>query len=612
MNQSRLNETLQPLVNLAKARELLIIDAERYMPKGGRAQRDKMVATIERVIGNALLATKERLPESPDDELDPVSKSALKYVVLKQSQALPPPANEGSAYDNLQRAFDERSNLHQTNELLEWLQNAHALPDPEAMAIDDATAATKIFEHRSMSQPAVRQMLEEIRTDPSALESSARRNFELMERLWLESAGLDETLVNNLSRACLASGKAWEIAKPQSNFSAWLPHLEEVVTLTRRKGQALGNEFKASPYQALLETFNSGLREEAVNRVFGELRARLPDLVKKVTEKQAVGEPPIPLPLVPVNDQRRVVRRLMKSLGLDHDHIVLGESAHPFTCGQWDDVRTTARYIEENFMFALMAIIHETGRVLYSRALPRKWKDWPIGEPQSVWVHESQSLFWQNQMASGRDFIDFLSPILKDKLGVDGPEWSPQNLYRLVTRVKPGLIRTEADEVTYTAHIILRRDLERKLIDGTLAPKNLPEAWDKGMRELLEVEVPDHAHGCMQDVHWSLGIIGYFPAYTFGAIAAAQLMEKLKHDMLDLSDRIRNGDFAPIRAWMTDRVHQYGSRYTGEDLMKNATGKPLSAEAWLNHVQRRYLEQGVTEKWETQLGLGKGGATTFG
>jgi len=193
--------------------------------------------------------------------------------------------------------------------------------------------------------------------------------------------------------------------------------------------------------------------------------------------------------------------------------------------------------------------------------------------------------------------MTFFSPILKDELGVDGQAWSPENLYRLVTRVKPDLIRTEADEVTYPAHVILRHDLEQKLIDGTLSPGDLTEAWGEGMRELLEVEVPDHAHGCMQDAHWPQGIFGYFPAYSFGALGAAQLMEKLKQDMPDISDNIRNGDFAPIRAWMTDRIHQYGSRYTGEELMKKATGKVLSAEAWLRHVQGRYLGQevGVTQ-----------------
>jgi carboxypeptidase Taq len=256
--------------------------------------------------------------------------------------------------------------------------------------------------------------------------------------------------------------------------------------------RGLGQAFGASPYQALLETFNPGLREEAVNAVFAELRKIVPTLVKKVTEKQATEQPPIPLPPVPVDAQRRLARRLTKLLGLEENHIQLGESAHPFSCGQWDDVRITVRYSEKNMMPALVAIIHETGHALYSSSLPRKWKDQPIGEPQSLWVHESQSLFWQYQVACGEDFMAFLSPVLKDELGVDGLAWSPQNLYRLVTRVKPGLIRIEADEVTYPAHVVLRHDLEQRIIDGTLAPRDLPEVWGKGMLELLKVEVSDN------------------------------------------------------------------------------------------------------------------------
>jgi len=380
MKHSQLGGLLQPIVNLAEAREFLIVDAESYMPKGGRAQRDKMIATIESVIGNALATTGEHLPETLDNGLDPVSDRAWNYVVQRQSQALPPAGDAGSAYANLQRVFDERSNLNQTIDILEWLRNSHALPHIKTGAMDDAVAATTIFAHRSLTQPGVKQWLEEIRTDPRTLDGYARRNFSLMERLWLESAGLDETLVNNLSRACSASGRAWEQARPQSDFAAWLPHLEEVVNLARQKGEALGKAFGASPYQALLGTFNPGLREEVVNEVFGELRARLPALVKKVTEKQAAEEPPIPLPPVSVDAQRRVVQRLMKALGLEENHMRLGESAHPFTCGQWDDVRITARYSEKHMMPAFMGIVHEAGHALYNRALPKKWKDQPIGE----------------------------------------------------------------------------------------------------------------------------------------------------------------------------------------------------------------------------------------
>jgi hypothetical protein len=216
-----------------------------------------MIATIERVISNALAATVERLPEPPDDGLDPVNKSAWNYVAQEQSQALPPAAAAGSAYAKLQRAFDARSNVHQTIEVLEWLQNTHALPDADPAAPDDAAAAVRIFEYRSMTQPGVKEWLEEIRADPCTLDGDARRNFALMERLWLESAGLDETLVNNLSRACSASGRAWEKARPQSDFAAWLPHLEEVVNLARQKGEAVGQGIRGFAIPGVARNFQS-------------------------------------------------------------------------------------------------------------------------------------------------------------------------------------------------------------------------------------------------------------------------------------------------------------------------------------------------------------------
>jgi len=591
-----LSDALQLIVNLAKARELLIIEAESHMPKGAASQRAKMIATLDTLINDALANTRDRLPETPDDGLDHISRKGWVSVAQHQSQAPKSAAETSSAYANLQRVFDQRSNLNQTRELLDWIRSSHTLLGIETSTIDSAAAATAIFMHRCMAQSQIKQWLDEVRANPGALDATQQRNFALMVRLWLESADLDEKLVDSLSRAHAASNRIWEKAKPKSDFSSWLPRFEEVVELACRKGEALGKAFKTSPYQALLESFNPGLRNETVTKVFSDLRTKLPALIKNVMDRQAAEAPPLPLPPVPVGTQRRIAWRVMKKLGLEENHARLDESSHPFSCGQWDDVRITTRYMEDNMMPVLMNIIHETGHALYNRALPREWKDQPIGDPQSIWVHETQSLFWERQVAASMEFMEFLSPIIKEELtkkgiNANGPEWSPENLYKLVTRVKPGLIRVEADEVTYPAHVILRHDLEQKLIDGSLAPKDVPEAWATGMRNLLGLEVPDHAHGCMQDVHWPQGAIGYFPAYTFGALGAAQLMARLKQDVPNVGEHIRKGDFAPIREWMTEHVHRHGSLYDGEELMEKATGKPLSVEPWLEHVKQRYLCQ---------------------
>jgi carboxypeptidase Taq len=477
------------------------------------------------------------------------------------------------------------------------------LPDVKPSTVDDAAAATAVLKHRSITQLRVQKWLDEVRTNRDALGATEQRNFELMERLWVESAGLDEALVEEFSRAQAASTRAWEEAKPNSDFLAWLPHFEEVVRLTRRKGRALGKAFGTSPYQALLgsSSFNPRLRNETVSEVFGDLRAKLPALIKQVTDKQTAEVPPLALPPIPVEMQRRIVQRIARELGLEEQYGRLDESAHPFSTGQRNDVRITTRYKEEDILYALMAVIHETGHALCNHGLPEKWKDQPVGGHQSAWVHESQSLFWEMQIAYRTEFMKFLSPVIKHELAkqglkTDGPEWSPENLYKLATHVEPSLIRTEADEVTYPAHVIVRHDLEQRLIDGALLPKDVPAAWATGYNDLLGVEVPDHARGCMQDVHWSLGKLGVFPAYIFGALGAAQLMEKLKQDMPDVGEYIRKGDFAPIRAWLADRIYRHGSRYDGEELMARATRKPLSAEAWFNHVRRRYIDT----KWQNR------------
>jgi carboxypeptidase Taq len=518
-------------------------------------------------------------------------------VAQKQSQPIPPAPLPSSAYDRLRHVFDAGSDLLQTaGGILDWIHLTHALPQVSDTVIDEAKAAAEIFMHRNLSQPAVKQWIGDVRAHSGDLDAIARRNFALMEKLWQESAGLDEGFVNDLSLACSVSQRVWEQTQPGNDFAAWLPHFEEVVKLMHRKGEALGGLSGDTPYQALLGSaaFNSGLRNETVNAVFDELRARLPALIQSVMEKQAAGQPPLPLPAVPVDDQRRVARLMMRVLGLEEAYGRLDESAHPFSTGQWDDVRITTRYREDDMLSAVTGVVHETGHALYSRGLPKQWKGQPIGEAQSMWVHETQSLFWEKQVAGSREFMEYLSAVIKEELKLDDPAWGADNLYKRITRVQPSLIRVDADEVTYPAHIILRHDLEQKLIDGTLASKDVPDAWNRCMRDLLGVEVPDYAQGCMQDTHWPSGLIGYFPAYSFGALGAAQLMERARRDIPGIGERIRTGDFAPIRAWLADRIHRHGSRYSGEELMEKATGKPLSADAWLNHIQKRYLDTEVS------------------
>lgn len=584
------------ILTLTLAREALFAEAGLTMPPGAKEQRADMVAAVERRIAEMLHRHPEGLAEDPGAEAgdlqDDNTPHRRAWSYLKEVWHLPPPPPSNlSAYGHLKEAFSEHGNLSLAASLLEWMLRTKMLAGLPAQRIMDAKSVIEVCMHRVLNRSEMAAWLEQSTAEEPALSEGDKRNLALIRHQLREAQGLDEALVAALSEACSAGQHVWEEAKPRGDFAAWLPSLERVVALVRQKGEALGNLFGVAPYQALLggTEHNPGLQNETVIRLFKELRRELPPLIQQVRARQAKEAPPVPLPDVPVEDQQRVARMVMQALGLDEHYSRLDISAHPFSTGEWDDVRITTRYREDNMLPALMGVIHETGHALYSRALPREWKGQPVGMAQSMWVHESQSLFWENQIAGSPEFMEFLAPLIRKELNVDGPAWTAENFYKLVTRVQLGFIRVDADEVTYPAHVILRHDIEQRLIDGSLASEDLPAAWNRAMKELLGLDVPNDTLGCMQDVHWPSGSFGYFPAYTFGAVGAAQLMQAMRRDLPTLSDDITHGRFTSIREWLGEHIHSKGAYYDGETLFKNVTGEALSAAPFFEHLKSRYL-----------------------
>jgi carboxypeptidase Taq len=265
-------------------------------------------------------------------------------------------------------------------------------------------------------------------------------------------------------------------------------------------------------------------------------------------------------------------------------------SLHPFCGGATGDVRLTTRYDEADFTSALMGVMHETGHALYEQGRPAAWAGQPVGEARGMSLHESQSLLIEMQACRSRAFLDFAAPLLREAFNADGLAWAPENLHRLYTRVRPGLIRVDADEVTYPAHVLLRYRIERDLIAGDMDLADLPEAWNAGMRRLLGLDVPNDRLGCLQDIHWPGGAWGYFPTYTLGAMAAAQLFDAACRAEPDLLPAIGRGDFGPLLGWLRENVHSRGSLYSTDELLTRATGRPLDADVYIRHLERRYLD----------------------
>jgi carboxypeptidase Taq len=283
----------------------------------------------------------------------------------------------------------------------------------------------------------------------------------------------------------------------------------------------------------------------------------------------------------------------METLGFEFTHGRLDVSLHPFCGGTPDDVRITTRYDEADFTRALMGVLHETGHALYQRGLPEAWRRQPVGSARGMSVHESQSLLIEMQVCRSAEFLAFAAPLLRESLGNGGHDaaaWEPDNLYRLYTKVERSLIRVDADEVTYPAHVILRYRLERAMIDGELAPADLPQAWEDGMRAFVGIVPPDDRQGCLQDVHWYDGAWGYFPTYTLGAMTAAQLFDAAKRADAAIVPGIARGEFAPLLTWLRANVHGLASRFSSAELIARASGRPLDASVFERHLRRRYID----------------------
>ncbi|HEX2553511.1 MAG TPA: carboxypeptidase M32 [Microvirga sp.] len=511
------------------------------------------------------------------------------------------------AYRSLEARFARIAAIEDALGILQWDAET-TMPAGAGEERADQLATLKGLAHEILTAPRTGELLDEAEgsggsTAPrtgelhdeadrgrDALSEWQRANLREMRRLYLHAAAVPGDLVEASSRAVTRAELVWREARPAGDFARLKPYLAEVLSLQRQVGEAKGAALGLSPYDALLDGYDPGLRRARIDPIFADLRAGLPDLIQAARERQDAQGPARPLDgPFPVEVQRRIGEGLMRAAGFDFERGRLDVSLHPFCGGSTGDVRITTRYDESNFVGALMGVLHETGHALYEQGRPEDWRRQPVGLARGMTLHESQSLLIEMQAARSREFVSHLAPLLRDAFGGEGEAWSADNLHRIYTRVEPGFIRVNADEVTYPAHILVRYEVETALIGGDLAIEDLPEAFNDGIRDLLGLEVPNDRLGCLQDIHWPGGSWGYFPTYTLGAMAAAQLFQAACRADPDILPALARGDFAPLTAWLRAHVHGRGSLLETDDLLTAATGRPLDAEAYRTHLRRRYL-----------------------
>ena len=495
-----------------------------------------------------------------------------------------------SAYSELEARTKRLNVLSEASAVLGWDKETF-MPSGGAAARTEQLATLQVLVHEMVTDPKVGDLIARAEAQHGELDPWQRANLGRIKRHWRQATCVPPDLVEAISRASSECEIRWRTARPANDFKGLMPFLQRVLDRVREIASIKAQAFGLSPYDALLDESEPGLRSAEVTALFDNLASFLPDFIATAIERQARAPKPVPpAGPFPVAAQQALARRLMEAVGFDFDHGRLDTSAHPFCGGVPDDVRLTTRWNEDDFMPGLMGVLHETGHAMYERGLPAAWRHQPVGQALSTSMHESQSLLVEMQACRSREFITWLTSVAAQAFGGSSPAWQPENLYRIYTKVERSFIRVDADEATYPAHVILRYRLETAMIAGDLKLADLPGAWAEGHQRLLGVVPPDDRRGCLQDIHWPGGAFAYFPGYTLGAMTAAQFMDAARRANPGIPAALGRGDFAPLMSWLRANVHGQGSLLSARALITAATGRPLDPEIYKRHLKQRYLD----------------------
>ena len=499
-------------------------------------------------------------------------------------------------YALLCKQLSEVATVSSISSLLSWDQETYMPPAGAGQRAEQVSFISALAHERATSARigdligACEQdhALTAVATSPEA------RNIREMRRDFDHATKIPTELVAELARVGSQAQECWKQAREKSDFAMFQPWLEKMVALTRRKAECLGVPNGGELYDALLDIYEPGASAAQLEGIFTPLAERLSALVKDLNTN---GKQPSNAPLrVSVDPARQhdVGQFVLRAMGFDFNAGRLDTTTHPFCSGiSAGDTRLTTRYREQSWTDALYGTMHEGGHGLYEQGLPKNNGVYgtPLASDISLGIHESQSRMWENFVGRSREFWQWLLPQAKKMTAgsAGGPSpfdaFTPDQLYAAVNTATPSLIRVEADEATYNLHVLIRFRIERALIAGTLRVADVPGEWNSSYKRYLGVDVPDHKRGCLQDVHWSFGLIGYFPTYTLGNLYCAQFWETIQKQMPDLNAQMSRGEFGPLRHWLNTNIHAHGKRYRAGELCQMLTGQPLSADPLMRHLE---------------------------
>lgn len=414
-------------------------------------------------------------------------------------------------------------------------------------------------------------------------------NLREIKRAYDRAVKVPKSLVEELSRTITLSQRVWQEAREKSDFEAFKPWMEKIVKLKRQEAEAVG--YDGAPYNAMLDDFEPGASTEQITKVFAGLRDELVDLIARIKSSGNGPDDTIITRDYPIDRQEKFGMDAAAAIGFNFEAGRLDLTVHPFCTGFGPgDIRITTRYNKNHFPMAFFGIMHEAGHGIYEQGLPDKHYGTPCGQSTSLGIHESQSRMWENMVGRSKSFWKHFFSQAQATFPKALKDVTFDQFHFAVNNVRPSYIRVEADEATYNLHILLRFELESAFFNGDIKVEDVPAIWNEKFEKYFGIKPPNDKEGCLQDVHWSAGLIGYFPTYTLGNLYAAQFFAKASEDLGDLDTQFAGGDFSQLLDWLRKNIHHHGQRYRAEDLVKKVTGKTLSHQPLMQYLNTKFGE----------------------
>jgi len=490
--------------------------------------------------------------------------------------------------NELKKRLVEITNLSSILGLLEWDQNVY-LPAKASEARARQVAELSSLIHSKfvaldddglLTGLKVQLAKNKLKGGDAVVVAETWRDFERAKKL-------PDAFVREMAEVSSRSETNWVEARKKNDFALFLPWLEKIVKLKRQEAKYIG--YDKSPYDALIDAFEPGMTADEASKILNDLKdflvpfvAKIKKAKQKIDAKRLIGN-------FPIEKQMAFNEQVVSKIGFDLEAGRIDKTVHPFEMSMHPtDVRITTRYRENDALYSVGSIIHEAGHGLYDQGMNPEYFGTPLSEMISHGIHESQSRLWENIIGKSESFWKYFYPKLQKEFPKPFKTVSLADFVRIINKVSPSLIRTEADEVTYNLHIIMRFEIEKEMIEGSIDLKDLPKIWQAKMQEYFGIKVPNNSMGVLQDVHWGAGLIGYFPTYTFGNLYSAQFYSAIKRDIPNIDKQIASGKFGEIREWLRKNIHTHGKTYKAGELVKKVTGEDLNSKYFVDYLREKY------------------------